>query len=97
MAEFRKHYVIPRHVTSSTHDADLKENNFRLTIHPQSFIAVAFIFSELGGIPEPSLRSRRSKKRGLDSNFLGAFLPILYSARSQRIIISQPLVIFDVL
>ena len=34
-------------MTSSTHDADLKRNNFRRTIHPQSFITVAFIFSEL--------------------------------------------------
>ena len=41
---------------SSAHDADLKRNNFRPTIHPQIFIAVAFIFSELdggGGLPEP--------------------------------------------
>ena len=53
-------------MTSSAHDADLKGNNFRRTMHPQSFIAVAFIFSELvggGGLPEPpSPRSRRSKK-----------------------------------
>ena len=34
-------------MTSSAHDADLKGNNFKRTIHPQSFIAVAFIFSEL--------------------------------------------------
>ena len=37
----------PCHVTSSTHDVDLKGNNFRRTIHLQRFIAVAFIFSEL--------------------------------------------------
>ena len=36
-------------MTSSTHDAYLKGNNFRRTIHPQSFISVAFIFSELDG------------------------------------------------
>ena len=34
-------------MTSSTHVANLKGNNFRCTIHPQSFITVAFIFSEL--------------------------------------------------
>ena len=36
-------------MTSSAHDADLKRNDFRRTIHSQSFIAVAFIFSELDG------------------------------------------------
>ena len=36
-------------MTSSAHDADLKGNNFRRTIYPQSSIAVAFIFSELDG------------------------------------------------
>ena len=42
-------------MTSSTHGADLKGNNFRRSIEPRSFIAVAFIFSELerGGLPEP--------------------------------------------
>ena len=42
-------------MTSSAHDADLKGSNFRHTIHPQSFIAVAVIFLELdrGGLPEP--------------------------------------------
>ena len=34
-------------MTSSTHDEDLKGNNFSRTIHPQSFIAVAFIFLAL--------------------------------------------------
>ena len=61
-------------MTSSAHDAEYKGNNFRRTTHPQSFIAVAFIFSELngdggeGGLSEPPLRSRRSgkKKPGLD-------------------------------
>ena len=50
-------------MTSSAHDADLKGNNFRRTIHPQSFIAVASLFSELdrGGFRSPP-RSRRSKK-----------------------------------
>ena len=37
----------PRRVTSSTHDEELKGNNFRRAIHSQSFIVVAFIFSEL--------------------------------------------------
>ena len=46
----------PRDVTSSTHDADLKGNRFRRTIHPQSFIAVAFIF----------LVQKIEKKLGLD-------------------------------
>ena len=50
-------------MTSSAHDADLKGNNFRRTMHPQSFIAVAFIFSELdGGASGAPPRSRRSKK-----------------------------------
>ena len=51
-------------MTSSAHDADLEGNNFRRTIQPQSFIAVAFIFSELdrGGFRTPPPRSRRSKK-----------------------------------
>ena len=43
-------------MTSSAHDADLKGNNFRPTIHPQIFISVAFIFSELdrGGFRGPA-------------------------------------------
>ena len=41
---FRNHDVIPASCDVSTHDADL-----RRTIHPQSFITVAFIFSELDG------------------------------------------------
>ena len=55
-------------MTSSAHDADLKGTYFRRTIYPQSFIAVAFIFSELdgggggGGFRSPPPRSRRSKK-----------------------------------
>ena len=41
-------------MTSSVHDADLEGNNFRRTIHPQSFTAVASIFLELDrGLPEP--------------------------------------------
>ena len=55
-------------MTSSAHDADLKGNNFRHTIHPQSFIAVAFIFSELdggaSGAPPPVQKIK--KKPGLD-------------------------------
>ena len=50
---------------SSTHDADLKGNNFRRTIHPQSFITVPFIFLELdggggasGGPPGPEDRKK---------------------------------------
>ena len=61
--------LFPRHVTSSAHDADLKGSNFRHTIHPQSFIAVAFIFSELdrGGFrsPHPPVQ-KIEKKPGLD-------------------------------
>ena len=66
-------------MTSSAHDADLKGNNFRHTIHPQSFIAVAFIFSELdrGGFRSPP-RSRRSKKKpGLDRVKFGGKLIFL--------------------
>ena len=37
----------PHHELSSAHDVDLKGNNFRRTMPPQSFIAVAFIFLEL--------------------------------------------------
>ena len=55
-------------MTASAHDADLKGNNFRRTIHPQSFIAVAFIFSELdrgaSGAPPPV--QKIEKKPGLD-------------------------------
>ena len=59
-------------MTSSAHDADLKGSNFRHTIHPQSFIAVAFIFSELdrGGFrsppPPPPPVQKIEKKPGLD-------------------------------
>ena len=56
-------------MTSSAHDADLKGNNFRHTIHPQSFIAVAFIFSELdrGGFRSPPPPVQKiEKKPGLD-------------------------------
>ena len=59
----------PRHVTSSAHDTDLKGNNFRRTIHPQSFIGVAFIFSELdrGGFRSPTPPVQKvEKKPGLD-------------------------------
>ena len=53
-------------MTSSAHDASLKGNSFRRTIHSESFIAVAFIFSELDGgasgapPPPPSRRSKKS-------------------------------------
>ena len=55
-------------MTSLAHNADLKGNNFRRTIHPQSFIAVAFIFSELdrGASRAPSPRPEDRKKPGLD-------------------------------
>ena len=55
-------------MTSSAHDADLKGSNFRHTIHPQSFIAVAFIFSELdrGGFRSPPPVQKIEKKPGLD-------------------------------
>ena len=59
----------PRHVTSSAHDADLKGNYFRRIIHPQSSIAVAFIFSELdrGGFRSPPPPVQKiEKKPGLD-------------------------------
>ena len=50
-------------MTSSAHDADLKGNSFRRSIHPQSFIAVAFIFSELDrGASGAPPRFRGSKK-----------------------------------
>ena len=54
-------------MTSSAHDADLKGNNFRRTIHPQSFTAVAFIFSELhrGASGAPPVQNVE-KKPGLD-------------------------------
>ena len=55
-------------MTSSTHDADLKGNHLRRTIHPQSFIAVAFLFLKLdrgasGPLPQ---QSTVEKKPGLD-------------------------------
>ena len=54
-------------MTSSTRDTDLKGNNFRRTIHPKSFIAVAFTFSELdgggGGGPEPPRVQMVGKKK----------------------------------
>ena len=55
---FGNHDVIPAScdVINST-DADLKGNNFRRNLQPQSFNAVAFLLSELGGggggLPEP--------------------------------------------
>ena len=56
-------------MTSSAHDADLKGNYFRRTIHPLSFIAVAFIFSELdggaSGAPPPPVQ-KIEKKPGQD-------------------------------
>ena len=45
-------------MTSSAHDADLKGNNFRRAIHPQSFIS-------LGVAPPPVTDGR--KKPGLDT------------------------------
>ena len=36
-----------RHVTSSLHDADVKEYIFRRTGYPPSLVVIAFIFSEL--------------------------------------------------
>ena len=55
-------------MTSSAHDADFKENNFRRTIHPQSFIAVASLFAELdrGGFRTPPPVQKIEKKAGLD-------------------------------
>ena len=57
-------------MTSSTHAADLKGNNFRCIIHHQSFITVAFIFSELdagGGRSGAPPVQKVEKKPGLDS------------------------------
>ena len=50
-------------MTSSARDADFNGDNFRRTIQPQSFIAVAFIFSELdrgasGALPGPEDRKK---------------------------------------
>ena len=55
-------------MTSSAHDADIKGNNFRRTRHPQSFIAVAFVLSELdrGAYGAPHWSRRSQKKPGLD-------------------------------
>ena len=56
-------------MTSLAHDAELKGNNFRRTVHPQSFIAAAFIFSELdgggggGGLPEPPHPVQKIEKK----------------------------------
>ena len=36
-----------RHVTSPPHDADVKGDIFRRTIHPRSLVVITFIFSEL--------------------------------------------------
>ena len=70
-------------MTSSAHDADLKGNNFRRTIHPQSFIVVAFIFWELdgggaSGAPPPV--QKIAKKPGLDrvNKPEGCMLPLLF-------------------
>ena len=35
------------HLTSSTHDADIKKDSFRHTIYPPSLVVIAFIFSKL--------------------------------------------------
>ena len=55
-------------MTSSDHDADLKGNNFRRTMHPQSFNAVAFIFLELdkgaSGAPAPGPQDRKKARSG---------------------------------
>ena len=55
-------------MTSLAHDADLIGNNLCRTIHPQSFIAVAFIFSELdrGSFRPPLPVQKFEKKGGLD-------------------------------
>ena len=50
---------LPRHLTLSTPNVDLKRNNFRGYIHPQSLTAVAFIFSEL----ERGLRRKSSGEK----------------------------------
>ena len=62
---FRNHDVISASCDVTNHDADLKGNHFRRTIHPQSFTAVAFIFSELdsGGLPEPFPGPEGQKKK----------------------------------
>ena len=56
-----------RHVTSSTYDAVHKGNNFRRAIYPQSFIAVAFILSELdreaSGAPTGPEDPKKSRSR----------------------------------
>ena len=69
-------------MTSSAHDADLKGNNFRRNIHPQSFIAVAFIFSELRGLPErppppPPQVQKVEKTPGLDGVKASIYLFII--------------------
>ena len=64
-ATFGNHDVILASCEVITHNADLKRNNFRRTIH----ITVAFTFSKLGRGPSeppsspPPARSRKSKKR----------------------------------
>ena len=76
-------------MTSSTRDTDLKRNNFRRTIHPKSFIAVAFIFSGLdgggggcGAPPGPDGRKKESRVWiGLKEQFPG-FSTILRSSKT---------------
>ena len=53
-------------MASSAHDADLKGNNLRRAIHPQTFIAVAFLFSGAPPPPPPPPVQRIEKKPGLD-------------------------------
>ena len=62
---FRNHDVIP---ASCDVISSWCGNNFRPTIHPQSFIAVAFIFSELnrGACGPPTPVQKIEKKPGLD-------------------------------
>ena len=67
-------------MTSSTHDAGLKGNNFKRTLHPESFIAVVVLFSELemgasGATPSPGPEGR--EKPGLDRLNCALFYPMI--------------------
>ena len=63
---FGNHDVIPASRTPSTHDADHKRNNFRRAIHPESVIAVAFVFAELDRGLHPGPEDRKKALSGLD-------------------------------
>ena len=52
-----------RHVTSSPHDEDFKEDIFKHAIYPSSFIFIYYIFSELRRGPPAR---RKPKKPGLN-------------------------------